>query len=186
MKHTLVPFGNPGVTIDWEVFIDRTENYIDIRFVALCEHPERIQSTPKRYGFERTTGLWETTCFELFFGVPGEERYWEANLSPSGEWNLFRFDRYRENRQEEQAVTLIGSDFFRGADRLRLDVTLDLVWLNIHHQPIELSATSVIQESTGELSYWAVHHAGPEPDFHLRESFVVELPEITIYPSDLV
>jgi hypothetical protein len=176
MKQTLVPFGNPGVTIAWEVLIDRTENCIDIRFVALCDHPERIRSAAKIPSVQRTIGLWETTCFELFFGVPGEERYWEVNLSPSGEWNLFRFDRYRKNLQEEPAVTLLPSDFFRGADRLRLDVTLDLQGLNLQHQPIELSATSVIQETTGELSYWAIHHAGPEPDFHLRDSFVVALP----------
>jgi hypothetical protein len=186
MKQTLVPFGNSGVTIDWQVFIDRTENYIDIRFVALCDHPERIRSAAKISGFQRTIGLWETTCFELFFGVPGEERYWEVNLSPSGEWNLFRFDRYRENLQEEQAITVLPSDFSRGVDRLRLDVTLDLQWLNLQNQPIELSATTVIQETTGELSYWAIHHAGSEPDFHLRNSFVVKLPEQTTYPADLV
>jgi len=44
----------------------------------------------------RRDRLWEETCFELFFGTPDSEAYWELNLSPSGIWIAYRFDRCRE------------------------------------------------------------------------------------------
>jgi len=33
----------------------------------------------------------------------------------------------------------------------------------------------VIKLKNGEKSYWALAHRGKQPDFHLRESFVVEM-----------
>ena len=36
--------------------------------------------------------LWKKTCFECFFGMSEGTTYYEFNGSPSGHWNLFRFD----------------------------------------------------------------------------------------------
>lgn len=48
----------------------------------------------------RTDGLWRATCFELFLSRPGEDAYVEFNFSPSGQWAVYRFDRYREGGQD--------------------------------------------------------------------------------------
>ena len=39
---------------------------------------------------ERRDELWQSTCLELFIAKPNEPRYWEINLSPSGDWNVYR------------------------------------------------------------------------------------------------
>jgi hypothetical protein len=33
----------------------------------------------------------------------------------------------------------------------------------------------VIEEADGRRSYWALHHPGPEPDFHHPDCFVAKL-----------
>src|SRR5437867_2105496 len=43
----------------------------------------------------RRDQLWRSTCVELFVAAPGEAGYLEVNLSPSGDWNVYRFDGYR-------------------------------------------------------------------------------------------
>jgi hypothetical protein len=54
-------------------------------------------------------------------------------------------------------------------------IELDLVHIIEPQQKLEVSVTSVIEAHAGELSYWAVTHAGENADFHLRDSFSVSL-----------
>ena len=122
---------------------------------------------------QRLTGLWETTCFECFFGAVGQEQYWEINLSPSGDWNVFQLDGYREPLRAEQAIETLPFWVKRDGDRITIEMTLDIQKLGLCRDTIELSVTSVLQETTGDISYWAFAHTGVEPDFHLRNSFVI-------------
>ena len=41
--------------------------------------------------------------------------------------------------------------------------------------PLQVGITSVIEERSGRLSYWALAHPGAEPDFHRREAFLLRL-----------
>src|SRR5215831_18468784 len=43
---------------------------------------------------ERTDELWRHTCFEAFLARAGAG-YLEFNLSPSGQWAAYEFERYR-------------------------------------------------------------------------------------------
>src|SRR4051812_19971934 len=52
----------------------------------------------------RADKLWEHTCFEAFFGIQGQDSYWELNLSPSGDWNLYHFDSYRSGMKREARI----------------------------------------------------------------------------------
>ncbi len=175
-EFSLIAFSDVAldIAIDFQVMIDAADQPLAIQFVVTGEL-DRLQLPPVSQSPKRITGLWETTCFEFFFGVPQQDNYWEVNLSPSGDWNVFRLDRYRENLQEEQAIVALPLTVKREGDRLTLALTFDLQVLGLEWGAIELSATSVIQESTGEISYWAVNHAGLEADFHLRDSFVIGL-----------
>ena len=40
---------------------------------------------------------------------------------------------------------------------------------------LQVAITSVIEERSGRLSYWALAHPGPEPDFHRRDGFLLRL-----------
>jgi hypothetical protein len=172
---SLVPFSDVAIDMAIEFNCDRSsDDQLNLQF-GLLGMVDRIQIPGQNPSPQRMTGLWETTCFEVFFRVPQQEKYWEVNLSPSGDWNVFRLDRYRENLQEEQAIEALPFTVKRECDRLTLALTFDLQRLGLACGAIELSATSVIQEKTGEISYWAVKHAGLEADFHLRDSFVIGL-----------
>ena len=119
--------------------------------------------------------LWKDTCFEFFFGIKDSQRYWEFNLSPAGHWNVYHFDGYRQGMQEETAFTILPFSVQNQADGLALVLEVDLNKIVSAVQEIEVAITTVIKHRDGEVTYWALTHQGAEADFHLRDSFIVEL-----------
>lgn len=117
--------------------------------------------------WERSHELWKTTCFEAFWGVPGESAYWELNLSPSRQlWNLYRFESYRVPQPPTESFDFELSDIV--ATRETLECTLHP---KVNLPRVEVSLTAVLR-TQGQTHYLATKHAGEKPDFHLRESFV--------------
>ncbi|MHC5731039.1 MAG: DOMON-like domain-containing protein, partial [Nostoc sp.] len=112
---------------------------------------------------------------EFFIGSKDSLRYWEFNLSPAGHWNVYRFDGYREGMQEETAFTILPFSVQNQADGLALALDVDLGKIVSENQAIEVGITTVIKDKDGEVTYWALTHRGAEADFHLRDSFIVEL-----------
>ncbi len=123
----------------------------------------------------RRSGLWETTCFELFVAPLDAPHYWEFNLSPSGDWNVYRFTGYREARQEETRIASLPASVEVAPERLGLQVTIDLPRVLCVPPVLEVGASAVIETCDGARSYWALAHPGPEPDFHRREAFLLRL-----------
>jgi hypothetical protein len=119
--------------------------------------------------------LWETTCLEFFLAIRGADPYWEFNLSPAGHWNVFRLTSYRQGIQEEPAFQALPFTVARQPDRLRLSLDIDLAAIIPADQPLEVGLSTVLQHQGGELSFWALTHPGGEPDFHLRQGFVMKL-----------
>jgi hypothetical protein len=129
-----------------------------------------INPTPSR-----KFDLWESTCFEFFIGVPGNANYWEFNLSPAGDWNVFSLDDYRKGLQNEPAFTSLPLSIDRSATSLILKSTIDLSQIIPATQELELSVTTVIESSEHELSYWALTHTSSVADFHRRDSFILKI-----------
>jgi hypothetical protein len=124
---------------------------------------------------ERRDGLWEHSCFEAFLAASGEPAYVELNLSPAGHWNLYQLDAYRSGLRPDLAVTALPSRRRQGPGWLELALELPVACLPAGAAGLELAITAVLQQPGGVCSYWALAHAGPEPDFHRRESFVHSL-----------
>jgi hypothetical protein len=137
---------------------------------------DRIVLTEPAPAPERRVGLWETTCFEFFLTRPGDRGYWEVNLSPGGHWNIFRFDDYRQGMQPEAAFKAIPFTSRSTPGHWQLDLSLDLSSLGIEGAAWGMAVSTVIAERTGGLSYWALAHPAPQPDFHHRDAFVLEMP----------
>ncbi len=123
----------------------------------------------------RRHGLWQETCFEFFLGVKEAPGYWEFNLSPAGHWNVYRFAAYRQGVKEEMAFASLPLSLRPEPDSLRLALELDLDRIIPVDQPLEVGIAAVIQLAGGGLTYWALTHGGPQPDFHRRDSFIVAL-----------
>lgn len=157
--------------IDLSVTVDRRGNFLVLRY-EMAGTIESILMAEREYP-TRQIGLWETTCFECFFGVPGQDLYWEVNLSTAGHWNIFRLDGYRSGLREELAIEELTVSIDRSA--FSLETELDLSLLGLETFELELSVTAVIADKLGGVSYWAVCHGGIEADFHLRDSFVIRI-----------
>ncbi|HET6824241.1 MAG TPA: DOMON-like domain-containing protein [Anaerolineales bacterium] len=131
----------------------------------------------------RKDELWRETCFEFFLAVKDQPGYWEFNMSPSGNWNVYRMDAYRRiGFREETAISKLEFEFGKGMDGHSLDVSVDLTPLFTTGSELQLAIAAVIQTRDGDETYWALIHPAPNADFHLRESFILELAE-QIHPS---
>jgi len=136
------------------------------------EDPEGLVLVPPPIAAPRRCyDLWTTTCFEFFLAEPGAEPYWEVNLAPSGDWNLFRLSGYRQGLDPEPAISALPFVVERARGGLDLTVTLDLGALPLAGRPLELAVTAVVELRDGEILYWALHHPGEQADFHWREGF---------------
>ena len=123
----------------------------------------------------RNDELWRKTCFELFLAIENTPQYWEFNMSPSGNWNVYVMDAYRQvGMREETRIQRIPFDVQKEAAGLSLEMTINLDPIIAGEKPIDVGITSVIQTKNGKETYWALLHPSPEADFHARESFVVE------------
>ena len=135
----------------------------------------RISIPPAAQTPARRNGLWEETCFELFLAPKHSDRYWEFNLSPSGLWNVYRFDSYRRGMQEEQTVTALPLLAETRGGSLVLSFETDLSTLIGKDEKAEAGIAAVVRLADGGLTYWALVHPGQKPDFHRRDSFLLEL-----------
>ncbi len=153
-----------------------------LKFVYTISSSENITWPVPAISARRLTGLWDTTCFESFIGLPEGQRYWEMNASPSGDWNFFVFEDYRREMREEEDVYNVKIQTTLGENSKRfVTAELDLATISVIHdcimksQPLPVSVTAVVAHSSGQKSYWATKHSGEKPDFHLRKSFVIQL-----------
>lgn len=115
----------------------------------------------------RKNELWKTTCFEAFWGRPGEKSYWELNISGSGSWNLYHFDSYRQPQPPR------ASDDFT-IQSLEIDGKAGLECRLATALPVkELEGSVCVIARTAEAThYFSTKHAGDKPDYHLRAGFV--------------
>ena len=120
----------------------------------------------------RAEDLWQTTCFEAFLRIPGDDAYREWNFSPSSEWAAYDFKSHREGRTDAE----VAPPYIRIEDNLTwwaigatFPVQADAVWA--------LALSTILEERNGTKSYWALAHPpGDRPDFHAADCFAASLP----------
>jgi len=121
----------------------------------------------------RADELWKRTCFEVFVRPGTDEAYFEFNFAPTLWWAAYRFESYREGMADAE-ITPPLIEAHTGGERFDLTVALDLPGWTAG-QPWRLGLTAVIEDLTGEKSYWALAHAPGKPDFHHPDSFAYDL-----------
>jgi hypothetical protein len=172
----LCPFSGSGLLPGLKITgtITRQVNILILRYVLsgfLTDLiiPGRSDRPTRRFG------LWEETCFELFIAERPSPRYWEFNLSPSGDWNVFRFEAYRQGLFEEWALSSLPFSVQSQSDSMMLVLEFDLGLIFQAERPLEIALSAVLRTRQGEESLWALVHSGPKADFHCRESFLIKL-----------
>lgn len=154
--------------------IDRSNEILSIEY-QLSGDLAAVEITDLAATPTRKFALWEHTCFEFFLGVPGAREYWEFNLAPSGDWNVFHLDDYRQGLRDELAFTCLPVKIDLRPHLLSLRLEFDLGKIIPITQQIEVSITAVIEPIQCEISYWAVNHSGSAADFHRRDSFIIKI-----------
>jgi len=123
-------------------------------------------------GAQRKEKLWEHTCFEIFLAQSGMPKYWEFNLSPSGDWNIYTFSGYREGMKQEICFHNIPFEVIvLSRQALKLETSIDLKVLE-DCSGIDVGLSTVLEQSAGAKSYWALNHPGDIPDFHARKGWL--------------
>jgi hypothetical protein len=163
-------FAPPPASLALAGSVRRDGDHLSLRY--RLEDPEGLVLVPPASAAPRRCyDLWTSTCFEFFLAEPGAEPYWEVNLSPSGDWNLYRLSGYRQGLAPEPAIHALPFVLERDGGGLDLAVTLDLGALPLVGRPLELAVTAVVELQGGEILYWALRHPGEQADFHRREGF---------------
>ena len=186
---TLIPFNeNAAPSVGVTGKIERNDNQLKIEYNLERSHPlQSLQqvTNPQRAVSQviipeavnnstRQFDLWEHTCFEFFLGSRDSSQYWEFNLSPSGNWNVFRFPNYRQDIAEEMAFNKLPFQVLHD-NSLQVMAKIDLDKIIAPEQNIDVGITTVVEDKDANLSYWALSHPGKEADFHLRNSFAIAL-----------
>lgn len=173
---TLVPFDenetNSKLKIEGE--IARQENILAVVYRLVGDLNNIViplsNSSPTRHH-----ELWQNTCFEFFLGLKDSPKYWEFNLSPAGDWNIYCFKNYRQGMAEAKEFNALPFIVARRSPCLKLKLTLDLSPIIAAEQDLAVGITTVIKFKTGVLSYWALTHSTSEADFHHQDNFVIHL-----------
>jgi len=175
MPISLQPFSSAAPNLQLTATMERNrENTLTLHYHLQADGSQLVIPSPASHPTRRH-GLWETTCFEFFLGLTGDDRYWEFNLCPNGDWNVYRFDRYRQGMVEEAAIATLPFTVDVRSDVITLALTCSLAPLVPIPQSLQAAITTVIAQPDGNITYWAVAHCGSEADFHRRDSFVVSL-----------
>ena len=173
---SLKPFQSGGLPPHWEITggIGRSPNKLSLTY-ALSGPLEEIVIPPLADNRLRKNGLWEETCFELFLGPVTSDHYWEFNLSTTGHWNVYRFTSCREGMQEEAAFTALPFSVLLYSGFLQLSLEVELERIVPADQALKIGISAVIKAINGRTTFWALTHPGPQPDFHHRDAFTIEL-----------
>jgi hypothetical protein len=175
----LVPFPDRTVAAGWTVegVVERAPRVLRATF-RVGSPPGALIIPQRAPEPVRRDGLWQSTCLELFVGVPGEAGYLEVNVAPSGDWNVYRFTAYREGMVPLDPAALPSREAPRGpGGALALEFSLELPEPWASAPSLELAVSAVLEGVGGEKTYWALTHRGPRPDFHRRDAFVLPLAE---------
>jgi hypothetical protein len=168
----LQPFSPPGAPLEIRGEVTRSRDGLRVSYL-LRGDLARVVIPPAAARPSRRGRLWESTCFELFLAPGGGPAYWELNVSPSGDWNLYRFAAYREGMEEDPGVRQLPTAVEREEKGLGLRVSVpDVAPL---HGCARIGVSAVLEQAGGDSSYWALRHVGPEPDFHHPDCFLIEV-----------
>ena len=171
---SLTPFdSNTAPAIAIKGNIERQHNQLKIEYklkgALQIIIPKQSDSPTRQYD------LWEHTCLEFFLGLKDSTRYWEFNLSPAKHWNVFHFLNYRQNIAEEMAFNSLPFKVLLENDSLLLNLEVNLDKIISPESDLEVGITTVVEDRQQQLSYWALTHPTKKPDFHHRDSFIIEL-----------
>ncbi len=179
---TLQPFEPDDLLLSIYGFVEYQQGLLEVHY-ALQGDLSQVLLPPAVDIPGRKFALWEATCLEFFLAttsgaseaIVSQTDYWEFNLAPNGNWQVFHLNDYREGLKDEAAINYLPFAVKQDAQGLQLDLLIDLTCLFPPDTKLEMAITAVIQSAANEYSYWSLQHSGEEADFHRRDDFAIKL-----------
>ena len=169
---SLHPFpGQESSGISIEGGIKRTNQTITLSFLLQGNLGDLV--LPPAAKRNRCDNLWQSTCFELFWAEEGEKNYWELNLAPNGDWNVYAFTEYRTGMCQEDRVAEPRIETAHTPGSFSLTAELEIGKLHASPAPLRVGVSGVLKHRDSRLSYWALAHPKKRPDFRAPQSFLL-------------
>ena len=162
----------PALAVDISGILVSQDSSLSVSYQITAPSNTVKHTTPNPHP-SRKNDLWRTTCFELFAKPFTGTEYWEYNLAPSGDWNAYRFTAYRSELQAEEQISDIAIETeIANSTLVGLKAVLPLPTALVG-QKLAIGITCVIEDTAGNMHYFALHHPGAKPDFHDPAGFVL-------------
>jgi len=173
---SLIPFPAPNIPeITITGNISRQSGVLRLHYTLAGSIKEVFLPPPSTHP-NRKDELWKTTCFEFFLAIKDQPQYWEFNMSPSDDWNVYCMDAYRGiGFREESSIQQLPFDFKTGYNGCSLNISVNLHPIIQPQQNINIGVATILQTKDGNITYWALLHPAPQADFHFKESFICTL-----------
>lgn len=131
---------------------------------------------PPAMAATRSDELWRHTCFEAFVRASSGAEYYEFNFAPSTQWAAYRFSRYRSGMRVAAEISAPPIEVRSSPDCYTLQASLELDRLSgLPRKALwRLGLATLIEDTSGRKSYWALAHPPGKPDFHHTDCFAHE------------
>ena len=156
-----------------EASVSRVEGKLTVTY-GLAGDMDRLR-VPRERPAGATDRLWEHTCFELFVARSGAAGYHELNFAPYGASAVYAFEDYRQRLESDLTAKAPRRQWGDAGFELIAEVKLSALDPAYVDAELVLGVSAVIEDADGQLSYWALAHPQPKPDFHHRDAFALVL-----------
>jgi hypothetical protein len=131
---------------------------------------------PPAMAATRSDELWRHTCFEAFVRASSGAEYYEFNFAPSTQWAAYRFSSYRSGMRVAAEISAPPIEVRSSPDCYTLQASLELDRLSgLPRKALwRLGLATLIEDTSGRKSYWALAHPPGKPDFHHTDCFAHE------------
>ncbi|MDG1443894.1 MAG: hypothetical protein P8R02_14540 [Pseudomonadales bacterium] len=182
----LVPFG-AGILPLVSGSLIRTAKHLHVEWHV---NPlQRAIAWPSSDGMlRRQDELWKSTCFEIFVSEPVSDSiaakpYFELNISPSGSWQCYRFEDYRQGQSVSNTFAVTQTSASHSAEHYSLRCTVEYSLPQFVTTSLDISVSAILKtqsaetlkpdgdrSAAAELNYYALSHPNKQPDFHLSSN----------------
>ncbi len=114
---------------------------------------------------KRKSFLWLDTCFEFFLKEENSPDYYEFNFSSNSDYNIFHFPDYRAPLAETNNFLVDSRMEIESENKIVFDFEI-FPHIDVSGKEFTFLASVVLNTNDNKVSFWAVDHADPKPDFH--------------------
>ena len=134
---------------------------------------------PKQTKQERANELWLDTTFELFIAPTNSDEYWEINISPSTQWNVYHFTSYKEGMKESNIISqpTIKTDEYHNEYRLTFESSVPKEYFD---QASHINLCVILLDQKGVRHFYSIKRREGSPNFHDRDYFMTLKEEVKV------